>query len=95
MKEKQSFEYCRIVILLLAALHSVFLCGCIEKGSDAVTLRVCNWEEYVDEGDWDTDETIILDDGSRILRIGILKITVSESMWNIQHSVRTKNFITR
>lgn len=31
-----------------------------------VTLRVCNWEEYIDEGDWDEDETIDLESGDII-----------------------------
>lgn len=28
-----------------------------------VTLRVCNWEEYIDLGDWDEEETINLESG--------------------------------
>lgn len=28
-----------------------------------VTLRICSWEEYIDEGDWDEDETITLPSG--------------------------------
>ncbi len=28
-----------------------------------VTLRICNWEEYIDLGDWDEDETIELESG--------------------------------
>ncbi len=28
-----------------------------------VTLRICNWEEYIDLGGWDEDETIDLDSG--------------------------------
>jgi len=31
-----------------------------------VTLRVCNWEEYIDLGDWDEEETIELDSGDII-----------------------------
>lgn len=31
-----------------------------------VTLRVCNWEEYIDEGDWDEEETIDLESGDII-----------------------------
>ncbi len=31
-------------------------------GEQTVTLRVCNWEEYIDEGGWDEDEVISLDD---------------------------------
>ena len=32
------------------------------KEDDVVTLRVCNWEEYIDEGGWGEDETISLSD---------------------------------
>jgi spermidine/putrescine transport system substrate-binding protein len=31
-----------------------------------ITLRICNWEEYIDEGDWDEDEAIDLDNGVTI-----------------------------
>lgn len=36
-------------------------------GGDPVVLRVCNWEEYMDLGEWDDDEAIELDNGSVIL----------------------------
>lgn len=36
----------------------------IDQGT--VTLRVCNWEEYIDEGDWDEEETIDLESGDII-----------------------------
>lgn len=31
-----------------------------------ITLRVANWEEYIDEGDWDEEETIDLESGDII-----------------------------
>lgn len=31
-----------------------------------VVLRICNWEEYIDEGDWDDDELIDLESGDII-----------------------------
>lgn len=34
---------------------------------DVVTLRVCNWEEYMDLGDWDEEERIDLENGLSIL----------------------------
>lgn len=34
--------------------------------SQEVTLRVCNWEEYIDLGDWDAEETIDLESGDII-----------------------------
>ncbi len=36
------------------------------KGDDVVTLRVCNWEEYMDLGDWDEDEAMELENGQTI-----------------------------
>ena len=42
---------------------------CAEDGTTAakeVTLRVCNWEEYIDLGDWDEEETIDLESGDII-----------------------------
>ena len=31
--------------------------------NDTIVLRVCNWEEYIDEGGWEDDEVIDLDSG--------------------------------
>lgn len=39
-----------------------------EAGEKEVTLRVCNWEEYIDLGDWDEEETIDLPSGDVIGR---------------------------
>ncbi len=36
------------------------------KSEADVVLRVCNWEEYIDLGDWDEEETIDLDSGDII-----------------------------
>ena len=33
-----------------------------ENTGEKVTLRIANWEEYIDEGDWDEEEAIDLDD---------------------------------
>lgn len=34
-----------------------------KKEDDVIVLRVCNWEEYIDEGGWDEDEVIDLENG--------------------------------
>ena len=34
-----------------------------ESTDQPIVLRVCNWEEYIDEGDWEDDEVIDLDSG--------------------------------
>ncbi len=36
------------------------------SGKPEVTLRVCNWEEYIDLGGWDEEETIDLESGDII-----------------------------
>ncbi len=37
-----------------------------EAKEEVITLRVCNWEEYMDLGDWDEDEIIELENGEVI-----------------------------
>ena len=34
-----------------------------QTDNDTIVLRVCNWEEYIDEGGWEDDEVIDLDSG--------------------------------
>ena len=36
------------------------------NAEETITLRVCNWEEYIDLGDWDEEETIELPSGDII-----------------------------
>lgn len=49
---------------------AVFSCTGTNKNAcakeDVVVLRVCNWEEYIDLGDWDDEERIELADGVEI-----------------------------
>ncbi len=49
----------------LLALTSVFTksVSAQETQDETVTLRICNWEEYIDLGDWDEDEVIDLESG--------------------------------
>ncbi|MGN0362245.1 MAG: extracellular solute-binding protein [Bilifractor sp.] len=44
-----------------------------EDSNDVITLRVCNWEEYMDTGDWSEDETIDLDSGDIIGRNSMIQ----------------------
>ena len=37
-----------------------------EEKTPEVTLRICNWEEYIDLGGWDEEETIDLESGDII-----------------------------
>lgn len=70
----------RGVAVLLACSVLVFLFPFFsiqvnaDTGSDEeVVLRVCNWEEYIDLGDWDKEETIDLDSGDVIGESSIIK----------------------
>lgn len=41
-----------------------------QAADDEIVLRVCNWEEYIDLGDWDPEEEVIdLDNGTEILGV--------------------------
>lgn len=51
---------------LLCMLSVVMLAGCGIQDEDVTILRVANAEEYIDEGGWDEDETIHLEDGTDI-----------------------------
>lgn len=54
-------------ILLSTGLHvSAAPKSGAHAGTPEVTLRVCNWEEYIDLGDWDEEETIDLESGDII-----------------------------
>ena len=46
-----------VIALFLGALQPLF------AEEDEVVLRICNWEEYIDLGDWDEDEVIDLESG--------------------------------
>ncbi len=53
-------------ILLFSLISGILLTACSSSGEssgEGVVLRVCNWEEYIDLGDWDEEEVIELDSG--------------------------------
>ena len=50
-----------LMSLLLALLLMIPALSAAED--EAVTLRICNWEEYIDQGGWGEDEVIDLESG--------------------------------
>ncbi len=56
MKKFKKFACAASACALLAA-SSLTLFGC-GGTTDVITLRICNWEEYIDLGDWGDDELI-------------------------------------
>lgn len=57
----------RLIALLLCAwiLVSAIPVSLADE-DDVIVLRVCSWEEYIDEGGWSEDETIDLESGNII-----------------------------
>ena len=60
----------RISAAAMAAVMGVSVVSAIpvqatggQTENDTIVLRVCNWEEYIDEGGWEDDEVIDLDSG--------------------------------
>lgn len=70
MKKRKMLKLGLCFLLILAteqlsfgqAADIVFAAG----RDEAITLRVCNWEEYIDLGDWEDEERIVLDNGVEI-----------------------------
>ena len=59
-----------IFSILLVITLPLALCSCSTQKSsknDEIILRIANWEEYLDEGDWDDDEEIELENEKKII----------------------------
>lgn len=67
------------MIALLSAGIFLSLSGCGKSETDVLVLRVANSEEYIDEGGWDAEETIELEDGTKIC--GINAMTEDFEAW--------------
>lgn len=60
----------KLLLIMIMALSILVVGGCAdddEETKDAVILRVSNWEEYIDEGGWDEEELIDLDNGVDVM----------------------------
>lgn len=63
----------------LAGILAVICLGGCGHNDDVTVLRIANAEEYIDEGGWDADETIYLEDGTSIR--GIRPMTEDFEEW--------------
>ena len=43
------------------------------SSDETIVLKVCNWEEYIDEGGWDEDEAIDLENSTIIGENSLIK----------------------
>ena len=55
-----------LIMLLITASIFILPMSVSAKDKDVITLRISNCEEYIDEGNWDKDDTIDLDSGDII-----------------------------
>lgn len=61
------------VLCITMVLSSFCMSGCgSQETDDTVVLRVSNWEEYIDLGEWDEEELIDLEDGTEIIGVDAL-----------------------
>lgn len=51
------------LLLMICLLSSLVFSAYAVPSEEEVVLRICNWEEYIDEGDWDEEEVIDLESG--------------------------------
>lgn len=59
-----------VVLVLGAGTAALWTPEPVLAADDEIVLRVCNWEEYIDLGDWDAEEELIeLDNGAEILGV--------------------------
>lgn len=68
MKSKRRKRYSLLLLgllLLTEGLSAVFsVSEAKAKNDDTIVLKIGNWEEYIDYGDWDDDEAIELESGT-------------------------------
>jgi len=57
----------RVCFLPFLFVFLLGICGCGDKEDETIILRVSNWEEYMDQGDWDEDSAIEFSDGTVLL----------------------------
>ena len=70
------------LVLLLSGGISVWADSPAVSGeNEKVTLRVANWEEYIDEGGWDEEEAIDLDDRNQTVIFGDHSMVEDFEQW--------------
>ena len=63
MRKKIASLTLAAVLLFGTLISSVSVIPAQAASDDVITIRVCNWEEYIDEGGWGDDELIDLESG--------------------------------
>ena len=77
-----------ILALALALGGSCLIPATAAAKDDTVVLRICNWEEYIDLGGWEEDETIDLESGDIIGENSLIEDF--EAWYNETHETKVK-----
>ena len=59
--------YRKIYGILLIGIFLTLLSSCGKEETDTIVLRISNWDEYIDEGDWEEEDAVSLSDRTIIL----------------------------
>ncbi len=63
MRKKIASLTLAAALLFGTLINTVSVLPVQAASDDVITIRVCNWEEYIDEGGWDEEELIDLESG--------------------------------
>ena len=77
-----------LIMLLMTASIFILPMSVSAKDNDVITLRISNCEEYMDEGNWDKDDTIDLDSGDILGKNSM--ITDFENWYYITYGKKVK-----
>jgi spermidine/putrescine transport system substrate-binding protein len=76
MKSERSgrcFLLLLVLFLLMEGLFPIFNVSEVDaKSGDTIVLKIGNWEEYIDQGDWDEDEVIELESDTITSENGVI-----------------------
>ena len=59
--------------------------GTASSSSEKVILRIANWEEYIDEGGWDEEEAIELDNEDETVILGENSMVEDFEVWYFEN----------
>lgn len=70
--QKRMFSFCAALLLALSVFLGPVSSVSVYAADDTIVLRICNWEEYMDEGGWDEEEAIDLESETIFSEKGII-----------------------
>lgn len=78
-----------LTVLVLSPFSQTKAYAKESKEKEPIVLKVCNWEEYIDEGGWDEEEAIDLDDDKVIIGENSM-VRDFEEWYKLQYGIDVK-----